>query len=526
MSTRCTTTWQLHQLTLPDRPFANAVRAGTGAIMASYNNINNSYSTQNSHTLNRLLKSELGFQGFVMSDWGAHHSGVSSVLAGLDMSMPGDIEPLSGSSYWGSNLTVAVLNGTIPEWRLDDMCMRIMAAYYKVGRDTIDIPVNINSWMTPEYGPIHPFISGSPIGRVNENVYVRENHKEMVREIGRASTVLLKNVDRALPLTGRERRVGMFGDDAGTNEFGNNGCMYRACDNGTLAEGWGSGSYLYPYLITPEQAITRHITDNTNGTVSTITDNWHASKQIEELASQADVALVFVNANSGEAVATVDGNYGDRNNLTLWNNGEALIEQVAGICQNTVVVMHTVGPVLIDSWVGNPNITAIIWAGLPGQESGNSLVDVLYGAYSPSGRLPFTMAKQRSDYGREVLYEPNNGDRAPQQNLTDLNLDYRHFDAESIEPVFEFGFGLSYTEFEYSDIRVEKMDAEPYSPNSGMTGPAPRIGDEELDDIVSETAALRVGYQADRCKLGHLPLPAERNPLRRLHLPLPAIFEP
>jgi len=92
--------------------------------------------------LNHLLKNELGFQGFVMSDWQAQHSGVGTAFAGLDMSMPGDTVFNSGYTYWGTNLTVAVLNGTIPEWRVDDMATRIMAAYYYVGRDQHYVPTN------------------------------------------------------------------------------------------------------------------------------------------------------------------------------------------------------------------------------------------------------------------------------------------------------------------------------------------------------------------------------------------------
>jgi beta-glucosidase len=115
----------MHELYL--WPFADAVRAGTASVMCSYNQINNSYACQNSYTLNYLLKNELGFQGFVMTDWGGHHSGVASTLAGLDMSMPGDIGFNSGTSYWGANLTVAVLNGSVPAWRLDDMATRIVA---------------------------------------------------------------------------------------------------------------------------------------------------------------------------------------------------------------------------------------------------------------------------------------------------------------------------------------------------------------------------------------------------------------
>ena len=466
------------------RPFANAVIAGVAATMSSYNQINNSYSSQNSWTLNYLLKNELGYQGFVMSDWGGHHSGVSSALAGLDMDMPGDIDSLSGKSYWGANLTIAVANGTVPQWRLDDMCMRIMAAYYKVGRDKIDIPVNFNSYALGEYGPIYPYIEKSPIGLINEDVYVRGDHKQIIREIGRASVVLLKN-DGALPFTDRWQHYGLFGSDAGPNPYGANGCLYRGCDNGTLAEGWGSGAFLYPYFIDPSMAITNYVTQHTKASVSTITENFLADVQIEELSSQVDTALVFVNSNSGEGAVTVSGNYGDRNNITFWLGGDDLIKQVAGICNNTIVVMHTVGPVLVSEWYDNPNITAILWAGLPGQESGNSLVDVLWGDYNPSGKLPFTFAKTQEDYGRSVMYQPNNGHLAPQQQLTSLNIDYRYFDAEDIDPIYEFGHGLSYTTFVYSDLTVTSLGATTYRPASGMTKSAPTFGEVTHGNYVS-----------------------------------------
>lgn len=455
------------------------MKAGVGAIMTSYNQINNSYSSQNSWTQNYLLKNELGYQGFTMSDWGGHHSGVSSAAAGLDMDMPGDIDPLSGASFWGANLTLAVANGTLPQWRLDDMCMRIMSAYYKVGRDKIDIPPNFNGGTTLKYGPLYPYIKQSPIELVNEDVYVRDNHKEIIREIGRASTVLLKN-EGVLPFDNKRHHYGLFGNDAGSNPYGANGCPYRACDNGTLAEGWGSGAFLYPYLITPEHAITDHVAQDTQASVSTITENFSADDQIEVLGSQIDTAIVFVNSNSGEGALTVSGNYGDRNNITFWLDGEKLISQVASLCNNTIVVMHTVGPVLVSDWYDHPNITAIVWAGLPGQESGNALVDVLWGSYNPSGKLPFTMGKSRESYGMGVLYEPNNGHDPPQQSFTSLNVDYRHFDAEGIDPIYEFGFGMSYTTFEYSDLHVTPLQASKYQPSSGKTNPAPTFGDIEL----------------------------------------------
>lgn len=492
--------------------------------MSSYNQINNSYSSQNSWTLNYLLKNELGYQGFVMSDWGGHHSGVSSAVAGLDMDMPGDIDSLTGKSYWGANLTLAVANGTVPQWRLDDMCMRIMAAYYKVGRDKIDIPVNFNSYVVSEYGPIYPYIEESPIGLINENVYVRGNHKEIICEIGRASIVLLKN-EGALPLTDEWKHYGLFGSDAGSNSYGANGCQYRGCDNGTLAEGWGSGAFLYPYLIDPSMAITEHVTQHTKASVSTITEDFDADEQVENMGSQIDTALVFVNSDSGEGAVTVLGNYGDRNNISFWLDGDELIKKVAGLCNNTIVVMHTVGPVLVSQWYENPNITAILWAGIPGQESGNSLVDVLWGDYNPSGKLPFTFSKDQEDYGRSVMYQPNNGNLAPQQQLTSLNIDYRYFDAENINPIYAFGYGLSYTTFEYSDLQVIGLDAPACKPIDGMTKPAPTFGEVTLRHYIGVNGLFCL-RKAINPSTGRPHLSQGQPAIPRLRLPLSHVCRP
>lgn len=462
----------LHELYL--WPFADAVRAGTGSIMCSYNQVNNSYGCSNSYTLNYLLKNELDFQGFVMSDWQAQHSGVSDALAGLDMTMPGDTLFLTGQSYWGTNLTIAVLNGTLPQYRLDDMAVRIMAAYYYVGRDTHYVPTNFDSWSRDTYAPIHAAVE-SQIGLVNQHIDARANHASIIRAIGQASTVLLKN-NGALPLSGNEKWTAIIGEDAGSNPYGANGCSDRGCNNGTLAMGWGSGTSDFPYLVTPEQAIQNYILNSGKGEVFAILDNY-AQSQIVTLAKQASVSLVFVNADSGEGYINVDGNEGDRKNLTLWLDGDRLIHNVTSVCNNTIVVIHSVGPVDVSAWYNNDNVTAVIWAGLPGQESGNALVDVLYGKINPGGKLPFTIGRP-TDYTTSVMTTPNNGQfGAPQQDFTEgLLIDYRGFDANGIEPIYEFGFGLSYTTFSYSNLVVTPVNAAPYTPFTGQTSAAPTYG--------------------------------------------------
>ncbi|KAI1173955.1 glycoside hydrolase family 3 protein [Nemania sp. FL0916] len=465
-------------------PFADAVRAGVGAVMCSYQQVNNSYACQNSKTMNGLLKGELGFQGFVMSDWQAQHAGVPSAVAGMDMAMPGDTEFNTGRSFWGTNLTVAVLNGTLPAYRIDDMAMRIMAAFFKVGQTVDNIPpVTLDSWTSDTFGWLHASVKDS-WQQVNWHKDVQADHGSLIREIAGKSTVLLKN-NGVLPLK-KPKFLAVIGEDAGPNYQGPNGCGDRGCDQGTLAMGWGSGTANFPYLSTPLDALNQQaINDHTR--LEAVLTNYDTTT-IENLVKQdSAIALVFVNADSGEGYINVDGNEGDRKNLTLWKNGDELIKTVAANNNNTVVVIHSVGPTLVTDWYDNSNVTAILWAGLPGQESGNAIVDVLYGRVNPAARTPFTWAAQRTDYGADVLYEPNNGKGAPQQDFTEGNfIDYRALDKAGIKPIFEFGFGLSYSTFKYSNLKIQKNNAGAYKATKGKTAKAPTFGtiSKKIEDYV------------------------------------------
>ncbi|THY42848.1 glycoside hydrolase family 3 protein [Aureobasidium pullulans] len=453
----------------------NAVKAGVASVMCSYNLVNNSQACQNSYLLNHVLKSELGFQGYVMSDWQATASGVSAILAGLDMTMAGDIRFGDGLSYFGPNLTIAVLNGTVPQWRLDDMVVRILASWYLVGGDTEVPHVNFQSWTPDTFGPVHAHVGSTwGTGLVDQHVDVRREHGRLIREIGGASTVLLKNTHDTLPLNNTARLTAVFGEDAGSNPLGPNGCRNHACDVGSLAVGWGSGQASSPYLISPDAAI-QHEVVSRYGSYESITNN-SAFTQINALARRvrdvAGVCIVLTNAGSGEGFANVDGNCGDRKNLTLWQGADAVIANVSATCNNTVLVIHSVGAVEIDQYKDNPNITAILWAGLSGEQSGYAIADVLFGRVNPGAKLPFTMGRNRSDYGTDVLYTPNQ--EVPQYNFQEgVFIDYRGFDHRNVTPVYEFGFGLSYTTFEYSGLVIQKLNVAKYQPTTGFSGPAP-----------------------------------------------------
>ncbi|KAG9086826.1 hypothetical protein FS749_003342 [Ceratobasidium sp. UAMH 11750] len=419
-------------------PFLRSVMAGVASVMCSYNLINGTWACENDKLLNDVLKHQMGFRGYVMSDWQATHSTISAAR-GLDMTMPGDIVFNSLNSYFGANLTAYVQNGTIPEERVTDMAERIVAAWYLLGQDKDFPPVNFDAF--------RPLAAEN-----NSHVDVQDDHYKLVREIGAASTVLLKNVNGALPLK-KPITMSLIGSDAGPPIRGPNGYNDRGGLDGTLAMGWGSGTANFPYLISPLEAIQQRArADHT--TIGWWLNNWNTVGAATAAANK-DVAIVFIASDSGEAYITVDGNMGDRNNLTAWNNGDRLVKAVAAVNNNTIVVVHSVGPLIVEPWVDHPNITAILWAGLPGQESGNSLVDVLYGDCNPSGKLPYTIARAPKDYSAQVIYKDSS--EQPQIPYSEgLLIDYRWFDAKNIKPRYEFGFGLSYTTFEYSKLEVAR----------------------------------------------------------------------
>lgn len=481
-------------------PFAESVRANVASIMCSYQMVNNSYACGNSKLLNGILKDELGFQGFVQSDWLAQRSGVISALAGLDMSMPGDgLVWADGESLWGKQLTIAVLNETLPLERLNDMVTRIVAAWYQLRQDTWPMPPpwddggpNFSSWTDEPYGHLYEGSGENATGLVNHYVDVqgkgKQAHSIVARQVAAEGTVLVKNVDNILPLPregpglGRTYRVGIYGEDAGPGQ-GPNACPDRACNQGTLASGWGSGAVDFPYLVTPWEAL-ESAWDSDDVEVASYLTNDVADQDLVD----RDLCIVFANADSGEGFASSDGIRGDRNDLFLQKGGDALVQKVADRCGNgvgeTIVVIHAVGPVIMESWIDHPRVKAVLLAHLPGEESGNALVDVLFGEVDASGRLPYTIGKSLADYGpgAQVLYKPNA--EVPQVNFTDgLYIDYRHFDRYNIAPRYEFGFGLSYTSFEFSNLQVT-----PVQEKSPLPSPrtkqivAPPLYDEELPD--------------------------------------------
>ena len=340
------------------------------------------------------------------------------------------------AKFWGGNLTDAVNNGSVTTERLDDMNTRLLAAWFYLNQNE-GFPENA----------VYPY------NVEHEIVDVREDHGSLIREIGAAGTVLVKNFNNTLPLR-NPRFLNIYGYDAEVkaqpwNNPSRFGGGYEEnfgwnTLNGTLITAGGSGSSTPPYVISPFKAIQDRIIAD-RGTL-----RWDFFGVNPTVYANADACLVFINAYASESF--------DRTSLTD-EFSDQLVNNVATNCSNTIVVIHNAGIRTVDAWIDHPNITAVLFAGVPGQESGNAIADVLYGDVNPSGRLPYTVARKESDYGHLLNGTVDLSIPAfLQSNFTEgLYIDYRAFDAQNITPQYEFGYGLSYTTFGYSNMTVERV---------------------------------------------------------------------
>ncbi|ELU45720.1 glycoside hydrolase family 3 protein [Rhizoctonia solani AG-1 IA] len=334
------------------------------------------------------------------------------------------------------NRTMASWYTTLSSYELTGLCR------YRFGQDS--------GFPETSFDAQKPDGSGS----LNLNVNVRTaEHTALVKEIASASAVLLKNSrtgtsGRGLPLA-LPKSIAIIGQDA---KKGSTDCRLNECNDGTMSIGWGSGSNSLDFLIPPYDAFVSRVAAQGNKT----TISASLSNDIDAGVAAArgkDVAVVFANAGelgAWDLVADlwqvfVGVTYGRE--LTL-----SQIERVAAVNNNTIVVIHSVGPVIMN-WVSHPNITGLIYAGAPGEQTGPSIVDVVYGDYNPQGRLPFAVGKSETDYNTNILYNslPN-----PTISYTEkLLLDYKYMASAGITPLFDFGYGLTYGgKFDYSGLSI------------------------------------------------------------------------
>ncbi|KAI4610047.1 hypothetical protein J4E83_008612 [Alternaria metachromatica] len=438
----------LHELYL--WPFANAVRAGTASVMCAYSRLNQTYSCASSEILDTILKDELAFLGYVVSDFGATHSTVDFAEGGLDMEMPGNVTAAGFPCYFGDKLLEAVQANKVSEERLEDMASRVMTPYFRLHQDK-DFPM-----IDPATGPVlfvtqlgHVQVP-SMAGMFTEvpAIDVRADHARGIRELGAAGTVLLKNVNGTLPLT-NQTSFALFGNGLPDPTIGSTFVPTGGEDApegyeiGTFDIGGGSGSVRHTDLVSPLEAIRTKV-KALGGRVQLLFDNNEiAAGRFTTIYPTPQVCLLFLKAWATEGA--------DRPDLNLQWNATMAVESTARLCPNTIVVTHGPGVVLMP-WADNENVTAILAAHYPGEEIGNSITDVLWGTVEPSGRLPYSIPKDEADAGPPILVVPENTTDPgawTEDFVEGQMIDYRYFDANSgKEPLYEFGYGLSYTEFD------------------------------------------------------------------------------
>ncbi|CAP96229.1 putative beta-glucosidase M [Penicillium chrysogenum] len=501
-------------------PFADAVHAGTASIMCAYERLNNSYSCHNSKLLNGLLKTELGFQGFVVSDWFAQHTGIASATAGLDMVMP------YGYEFWGDNLTEAVRNGSISEGHINNMATRIMAAWYFSHQDDKSLP------------PVGVGLTANFEDRRAPTIDARDpNDAGLLMEGAIQGHVLVKNVKNSLPLKA-PRMLSIYGYDAklpdkSFSSGGYNGWAlglqsqnYRSivcgfgpiggqCPafepiaiNGTMIGGGGSGAVTPVYMSSPFDALEKRA--RREGTQ--LFWDFNTENATSNINSNSDACLVFLNAASSEGV--------DRPSVRD-SFSDSLVKNIAADCDNTIVTIHNAGVRLVDEWIEHPNVTAVIFAHLPGQDSGEAITKILYGDVSPSGKLPYSVPRNESDYGPVYAPVTHSGwDRYfPQDDFKEgVFTDYRAFDREGIDPRFEFGFGLTYTTFEYSNLKIENT-VDSSTLTSYPMGPIIPGGHSDLwDTIATVTADVTNTGSVEAAEIAQLyvGIPMQDQPIRQL----------
>ncbi|CAF2092400.1 unnamed protein product [Rotaria magnacalcarata] len=398
-------------------PFAESVAAGAGSVMCAYNQVNGTQACQNSKILNELLKGELGFQGNVMSDWGATKVGIESALNGLDIEMPGQ------DGLMGYALLQAIRNGSVTEAKINDMVIRILAPYYLLGQDLNYPPVNLNDDVT-------------------------RDHYLLNRQLGTAGIILLKNTNNTLPFNrNTDKYYSIYGSAASRYSDGVDPHGLDGLD-GALYQGGGSGYVRSTYFIDPLTTLLISARDFHLQIQYIIDQDDYVAinRSLENSGFLDGKCLVFINAWSSEGR--------DRHNLFAYHNGDNLVKTVAARCASTIVIVNSVSQLNVEAWIDNSNVTAVVWAGLPGPEYGQAIVDILFGNYNPGGKLVFTIAKNDSDYGTNITETYNS-------NYTEgVFLDYRHFDKNNITPRYYFGYGLSYTTFSFSTLIITKISQE------------------------------------------------------------------
>jgi beta-glucosidase len=435
------------------KPFEATVReAGAMAIMPAYNKVNGDYCSENEHLLNEILRGEWGFKGITVSDWGATHSTMGAALHGLDVQMTGD-------NYLGPPLIDSIAAGKVSEKVVDDKVRELLRVRFAIE-------------------PI-------PADKSNLVQTSQPESRQAALEVARRSIVLLSNKGATLPIAKSVKTIAVIGQNAVLS---------------TAAGGVGAGVKT-PYEVTPLQGIQRRAGDavkvlyapgyrNFGGRVRpgqeprplqamAIDEEPDADLLAEavEIAKAADLVLFFCGTNK-----TIETEGSDRQNIKLPTGQEEVAAALRAVNPNLVSVIISGGPCDLQELVkSSPAIVQGWWNGI---EGGTALAEVLFGDIAPSGKLPFTFPVKLEDspayaMGNFPNADPTAGDLFTEQYRRDITggqqrdrranrpspeskytegllVGYRWYDTKDVKPMYAFGHGLSYVDFEYAGLKTDK----------------------------------------------------------------------
>lgn len=401
--------------------FQIAIAHGDPAsVMSSYNRVNGTFAGEHDWLLNQVLKQEWGFKGFVMSDWGGVHSGAKAALAGLDQESAGEV--FDKEVYFDQPLRASVASGEVPKARLDDMARRIMRSFFAHG--VIDQPI--------------PVKATTPVPYVED--------RRIARDALEAGAVLLRNEGGLLPLARKGQSVVVIGGHADKGVLAGGGSSTVTDEGGDPVPGLEPTGWPGPVRYHASAPLTFMQKLGAKVTFDAGTDPVAAAKA----AAGADVAVVFVSKWAAESFDAPD--------MSLPAAEDALVAAVARANPKTVVVLETNGAVKMP-WLGN--VGAVLQAWYPGSGGGEGIARLLYGETAPSGRLPVSWPKDESQLPRPIIQGAGLGTKEKPADAIDYNIEgadvgYRWFEKTKREPLFAFGYGLTYTQFAYTDFVVNK----------------------------------------------------------------------
>lgn len=410
--------------------FEKAVMQGRPwTVMCSYNKINGFYGSESYHQLTEILKGEWGFEGFVVSDWGAVHDRVASLNAGLDLEMPGPME------HRVKAVVDAVRSGELEEAKLDESVRRILNIVFRAKQ-------------TPKKGGFNA-----------------DDHHELAHQIASQGMVLLKN-NGVLPFRGL-KRLAVIGDSARNPHFQGGGSSHVnptkvAIPFDELQAVAGGVELTYAQGYPAEPSFRQDLID-----------------EAVKVAKAAEAAVLFI------ALPSYSESEGyDRSDLDLPAQQKALIRAVCEVQPNTVVVLNNGAPVVMSNWI--EGTAAVLEAYMMGQAGGKAVADILFGKVNPSGKLAETFPLKLEDTPAVLNWPGSAGTVRYGENLF---IGYRYYDFKRLPVLFPFGFGLSYTTFSYSNARVSAnsfRDSEGVTVSVDVTNTGKMAGKETVQVYVHD----------------------------------------